>query len=127
MRPHMTAAAPPGLAPRLLSLQKPRRDHNRGSHTYLKSSGLQHNMNSVTTARDLLYPTEWICRFFIVAVLIRVARPDWTYASSHLANALVSPLTYYLFVIAAAGALVVQIWVGMKYISSRRHNVPLHQ
>lgn len=84
-------------------------------------------MNPEATARDLFYPLEWAFRFFIVAVLIRIASPDWTYALPGLANSFIYPLSYYLFVIAVAGAAVVQVWVAMKFISSRRQNVPQHQ
>jgi len=84
-------------------------------------------MNPVETVRDLLYPLEWMFRFFIAAMLIQVANPNWTYALPGLANSLIYPLSYYLFVIAVAGAAVVQVWVAMKFISSRRQNVPLHQ
>lgn len=84
-------------------------------------------MGSATTARGLLYPAEWIFRFFIVAVLIRIASPDWTYAFPYLADSIILPLSYYLFVIAAAGAFVVQVRVAMTYISSKRQNVPQHQ
>ncbi|KUL01762.1 MAG: hypothetical protein XE11_2028 [Methanomicrobiales archaeon 53_19] len=84
-------------------------------------------MNSVTTARDLLYPLEWAFRLFIAAMLIQVVSPYRTYAFPDLANSFIFPLSYYLFVIAAAGTVVVQVWVAMKFISSRRQNVPQHQ
>jgi len=84
-------------------------------------------MNPVEIARDLLYPAEWIFRFFVVAMLIRIASPDWTYAFSDLANSFIYPLGYCLFAIAAAGAVVVQIWVALKFLSSRRQNVSHHQ
>ena len=84
-------------------------------------------MDQETIIRDLLYPAEWIFRFFIAAVLIRIASPDWTYALPGLANSLIYPLSYYLFVIAVAGAAVVQVWVAMKFISSRRQDVPQYQ
>lgn len=84
-------------------------------------------MNPVTTARDLLYPLEWIFRFFIAAMLIQIASPDWTYAFPDLANSFIYPLSYYLFVIGVAGAVVVQVWVAMKFIFSRGQNVPQHQ
>ena len=84
-------------------------------------------MNPEATPRDLFYPLEWAFRFFIVAVLIRIASPDWAYAFPYLADSVIVPLSYYLFVIAAAGAFVVQVRVVMTYISSRRQNVPQHQ
>lgn len=85
-------------------------------------------MNPETTLRDLLYPAEWTFRFAILAVLIYIASPDWTFAFPVLANSLISPLTYCLFTLAAAGAFVVQIWVALKFISARRQNdVPQHQ
>jgi hypothetical protein len=84
-------------------------------------------MNPEVTPKDLLYPTEWIFRFFIAAVLIRIASPDWAYAFPYLADSVILPLSFYLLVIAAAGAFVVQVRVAMRYISSRRQNVPQHQ
>lgn len=84
-------------------------------------------MNPEATARDLFYPLEWAFRFFIVAVLIRIASPDWTYAFPYLVDSVIFPLSYYLFLIAVAGAAVVQVWVALKFISSRRQNVPQHQ
>ena len=84
-------------------------------------------MNPEATARDLLYPTEWVFRFFIVAVLIRIACPDWPYALPYLADSVIFPLSYYLFVIVAAGAFVVQVRVALKFISYWRQSVPQHQ
>lgn len=84
-------------------------------------------MGFVTNARDLFYPAEWVFRFFIVAVLIRIASPDWTYVFPYLADSIIFPLSYYLFVIAAAGAFLVQVWIAMMYISSKRLNIPQHQ
>lgn len=84
-------------------------------------------MDDSNNWQDLLYPAEWMVRLFIVAVLIRIVSPDWTYAFPDLADSLISPLTYYLFAFAAAGAFVVQIWVVLKFISARRQDVPQHQ
>lgn len=84
-------------------------------------------MDPMETVKDLLYPAEWIFRFAVIAVLMRIASPDWTYAFPDLANSFIFPLGYYLFTIAAAGAFVVQIWIAMKFISSRRQDVPQHQ
>jgi len=84
-------------------------------------------MNPVIAARDLLYPAEWVVRLFIVAVLIRIASPDWTYALPELANSFIYPLAYCLFVLATVGAVVVQIWVALQFISSWRQNVSQHQ
>lgn len=84
-------------------------------------------MNPGATIRDLFYPTEWMFRFFIAAMLIRIVSPQWTYMFPDLSNLFIFPLGYCLLIIAAVGTFVIQVWVGMKYISSRRHNVPLHQ
>ena len=84
-------------------------------------------MNPEVTARDLLYPTEWVFRFFIAAMLVRIANPQWTYAFPYLVDSFIFPLGYYLLFIAAALWFAVQIWVLVKFVSSRRDNVPLHQ
>lgn len=60
----------------------------------LNLSGIQRIMNPMITARDLLYPLEWMFRIFIAAVLIRIANPDWTYALPGLANSFIYPLSY---------------------------------
>jgi len=77
-------------------------------------------MPAATTARDLLYPAEWIVRFFVIAMLIQIASPGWAYALPGLAHSLIYPLGYCLFALAAAGAFVVQVRVAMQFISSRR-------
>jgi len=51
-------------------------------------------MNPMITARDLLYPLEWMFRIFTADVLIRIASPDWTYALPGLANSFIYPLSY---------------------------------
>jgi len=84
-------------------------------------------MNQEVTVRDLLYPTEWIFRFFIAAMLVRIVSPQWTYAFPHWADTSIFPLGYYLLLITAGGAFVIQMWVLVKFVSSRRDNVPLHQ
>lgn len=84
-------------------------------------------MNPGATIRGLLYPTEWIFRFFIAAMLIRVASPQWTYAFPCLPDSFIFPLGYYLLFIGAALWFAVQIWVLMNYVSSRRDDAPLHQ
>ncbi len=84
-------------------------------------------MTPETTIRDLLYPTEWMFRFFIAAMLIRIASPQWAYAFPNLADGFIFPLGYCLLFTAGIGTFVIQVWVGMKYLSSRRHDVPLHQ
>lgn len=84
-------------------------------------------MNLEPTIRDLLYPAEWTFRFAIVAALIYIASPDWIFAFPDLANSLISPRTYCLFVLAAVGAFVMQIWVALKFISATRQDVPQHQ
>jgi len=94
---------------------------------FLNSSGIEHHMNPEATVRDLLYPTEWVFRFFIGAMLVYIASPQWTYASPYLADSFIFPLGYYLLFIGAALWFAVQIWVLMKYVSSRRDNAPLHQ
>ena len=73
-------------------------------------------------ARDLLYPTEWAFRFFIVALLTRIASPYWYwYWSSDFPY----EAAYCMFIIAGAGALVIQIWLVAKFYTSRRHeNAP---
>ena len=68
--------------------------------------------------RDLLYPAEWTFRFFIVALLIRTISPYWS-------DAFPFEATYYVFVIAGAGALVIQIWLVVKFYTSwRQENAP---
>ncbi|MDN7013956.1 hypothetical protein FGW20_13200 [Methanoculleus sp. FWC-SCC3] len=84
-------------------------------------------MNPEATARNLLYPSEWIFRLFIAAMLIHIANPQWTYAFPYLADSFIFLLGYYLLFIGAALWFVVQIWVLMKYVSSRRDSTPLHQ
>jgi len=84
-------------------------------------------MSPGATARDLLYPTEWVFRFFIAAVLVRIVSPQWDYSFPYLVNAFIFPLGYYLLVIAAVGAFVIQIRLLMKFVSSRREHAPLHQ
>lgn len=84
-------------------------------------------MNPMETVRDLLYPTEWIFRFFIAAMLVYIANPQWTYAFPYLADSFIFPLGYYLLFIGAVLWFAVQIWVLMKYVSSRRDNAPLDQ
>ena len=82
--------------------------------------GITPLMPAATTARDLLYPAEWIVRFFVIAMLIQIASPGWAYALPGLAHSLIYPLGYCLFALAAAGAFVVQVRVAMQFISSRR-------
>jgi hypothetical protein len=64
-------------------------------------------------ARDLLYPSEWAFRFFIVALLTRIASPYWSGDFPYEA-------TYCVLVIAGAGALVLQIWLAVKFYASGR-------
>lgn len=72
-------------------------------------------------ARDLLYPTEWAFRFFIIALLIRIASPYWSGDFPY-------ETVYCVFVVAGAGALVIQIWLAAKFYSSRRRgNAPCPQ
>ena len=77
-------------------------------------------MAAAITTRDLLYPAEWIGRFFVIAMLIQIASPGWAYALPGLAHSFIYPLGYCLFALAAAGAFVVQVRVAMQFISSRR-------
>ena len=95
--------------------------------TYLRQRGVKPRMNLRATSRDLLYPTEWVFRFFVAAMLIRIASPQRTYAFPYLADSFIFPLGYYLLFIGAALWFAVQMWVLMKYVSSRRENAPLHQ
>lgn len=97
------------------------------SYILLNRNGIEHHMNPEATARNLLYPTEWIFRLFIAAMLIRIANPQWTYAFPNLGDSFIFLLGYYLLLIAAALWFAVQIWVLMKYVSSRRDNAPLPQ
>lgn len=70
--------------------------------------------------RDLLYPAEWAFRFFIVAMLTRVATPFWF-------DVFPFEGIYCVFVIAGAGALVLQVWVAVKFFSSnKQEDIPQH-
>jgi len=62
--------------------------------------------------RDLLYPSEWEFRFFIVALLIRIASPYWYGDFPYEA-------AYCVFVIAGAGAVVIQIWLALQFYTSK--------
>lgn len=67
--------------------------------------------------RDLFYPSEWAFRFFIIALLARIASPYW---SGDFPN----EVAYCVFVIAGAGALVLQIWFAVKfYVAGRGEDV----
>lgn len=88
-------------------------------HSSFKSGRRKAPMDDSHNWQDLLYPGEWGFRFFTASGLIWLINQE-----------LHDPIAGVVFCVLTVGVLstlIMQVWVGMKYFSSRRRDVSLHQ
>jgi membrane protein DedA with SNARE-associated domain len=75
-------------------------------------------MDNINVWQSRLYPTEWGFRFFITGALVWLVGRQW--------HEPVAMATFYLLTIAVTVAFVIQVWVMISFIRSRRNDA-VHQ